>query len=151
MLRPVHTTHHRGIVHDANFDCLENIVWTCEALKPDDSLELDVSSFVEFMKRFQYEIARIRLLQRIVCSRRVFSHAGYASYPERDSEECEDSFAQICQCLGGVGGVVVQHGDEYVGGTKTLGQLDYNGKLIDEEVVRRMDDHANKVEVILAG
>ena len=50
VLCPIHTTNHRGIVHDADLDSLEDIVGASEALEPDDTLELDIPLLIELMK-----------------------------------------------------------------------------------------------------
>ncbi len=151
VLGPVHAAHHRGLVHDADLDGLENVVRACEALQPDDAVEVDMAALIEFVERLEHEVAGISLLERVVCGRRVFCHAGDAPDAEGDTEQGEHGLAEISQGLCGVGGVVVEHRHEDVRGPEAFRELDDDGELVDQEMVGGVDDHADEVEVILAG
>ena len=99
VFRPVHSTDHGSVVGDADLDGFKDIIRTCEALEPYDAVELDVSPLTELVEGFKNEIARIRFLKGIVCSRRVLGHTGHSPYPEGNAEEGEDGFAEVCQGL----------------------------------------------------
>ncbi len=150
MLGPVHAADHGGIVHDADLDGLEDVVGTGEALEPDDAVELDAAAFAQLVEGLEDEVARVGLLEGIVGGGGVLGHAGDAAYAKGDAEEGEDGLAEVCEGLCGVGGVVVEHGDEDVGGAEAFCELDDDGELVDEEVVGGVDDHADVVEVVLA-
>ena len=49
MLHSVHATNHGSIICIADLNCLQNVIMTGETLEPDDMVELDFASFVEFI------------------------------------------------------------------------------------------------------
>ena len=150
MLCPIHATHHGRIVDDANLDRLEDVVRARKALEPNYTVELDISALVQLVQWLQDEVAGVRLLEGVVCGGGVFGHTRYASNAEGDAKKGEDGLAQVREGFGGVGRIVVEHGNEDVRGAKSFGELYDDSELVDEEVIGGVDDHANKVQLVMA-
>ena len=102
------------------------------------------------MQRFQDEIAGVRLFEGVIRGGGVFGHTRYASNAEGDAKKGEDGLAQVREGFGGVGRIVVEHGNEDVRGAKSFGELYDDSELVDEEVIGGVDDHANKVQLVMA-
>ena len=150
MLRPVHATNHGGIILVADLDCLQNVIRTSETLEPDDTVKLNLASFVEFIEWFQGEVAHISLLPGVVSRRWVFGHSRDSPDPERDTQQREHRFGQIREGSCGIRRVVVEHRDEEARGAEPFRELDDHGELVDEKMIGGMDDDADKVEMVLA-
>ena len=150
MLRPVHATNHGGIILVADLDCLQNVIRTSETLEPDDTVKLNLASFVEFIEWFQGEVAHISLLPGVVSRRWVFGHSRDSPDPERDTQQREHRFGQIREGSCGIRRVVVEHRDEEARGAEPFRELDDHGELVDKKMIGGMDDDADKVEMVLA-
>lgn len=151
MLCPVHAADHGGGVRVGDGDGLEDVVRAGEALEPDDAVEGEVAFGEEFVEGFEDEVACVGFLEGVIRLRRVLGHRGYFPNAKGDAEEGEDGLGEVQEGLSGVGGVVVDDGDEDGLGAEAAGELDDDGELVDEEVVGGVDDEADEVEVVGVG
>lgn len=150
VLCPVHSAHHSCLIRVADLDSLQNVIWTCKPLQPDHPVELDLSPLLQLCQGLQCQIPHVCLLERVISGRGVLCHRWHPSNPKRNPEQRQDCFAEVRKGLGGVGGVVVKHGNEQIGGAEAFGHLDDDGKLVDEEVVGAVDDDSDVIEVVFA-
>lgn len=72
-----------------------------------------------------------------------------AADAERDPEEGEHGLGEVCERLGRIGRGIVKRRDKDVLRPEPFGDLDDDGELVEEEVVCRVDDEGDVVEVAL--
>ena len=89
-------------------------------------------------------------LKWVVCAGGVLRHSWHSPNPEGYTEEGEHGFAHVCEGFRRIVGVVVEHGNEEVVGSESFCHLHDNGELVDEEVVGRVDDDGDVVEMVFA-
>lgn len=129
--RPVHSTDHGSLVGDADAQCFEDVIRTCESFQPNYSIKLNMALLVELDKRLYCEVAHVGFFQGIVSCKRIFCHPRDTSNSERDAQKSQHSFTEVSKCRSRICGVVVQHGHKDIGSAQALSKLDDDGQLID--------------------